>query len=408
MKLVLYKWARFYLVALALLLASLTNVSAEDQLRPAVGKPLQEAQKLMAAGKNKAALSPIEAAESVGQLSAYEQFIINQMKASALSAAGDTAGAVRAFEKVLASGRLSSQETLKTTEAIASIYLRAKQYPEAIRWLHKYKAQGGAKPSTLAFLPQAYYLAGDYKRSAEESAAQIASLEKSKQKPSETQLKLFAASLAKINDMMGYSQALERLVRYYPKPEYWQDVIQRTARKPGFSRNLELDKLRLLRATGNLDQARDYVEMAQLSLQAELPGEAKAIVDEGYEKKVLGQGQERDVERQGRLRKLVDERYAADFKAITESDAEILAAESGDSLVETGLAYVTYGEAVKGLKMMEAGIRKGGLRFPDQAQLRLGYAYYYAGDKAKAKAAFAKVAGKDGARDLARLWRQVP
>ena len=76
--------------------------------------------------------------------------------------------------------------------------------------------------------------------------------------------------------------------------------------------------------------------------------------------------------------------------------------------METGLAYVTYGEAVKGLKMMEAGIRKGGLRFPDQAQLRLGYAYYYAGDKAKAKAAFAKVAGKDGARDLARLWRQVP
>lgn len=378
---------------------------AEDELRPSVGKPLQEAQKLMAVGKNSEALPLIREAEAVGKLSPYERLIIHQMRGAALSGAGDSLGAVKSFEKVLASGKLAREAALHMTQSIAAIYLRAKKYPEAIKWIKKYAADGGTQAETLNYLPQAYYLAGDYKASARESAALISRMEKAGMRPSEAQIRLLASALSKSNELEAYSQALERMLRYYPKPKYWQDFIQRTARKPGFSRNLDLDVLRLLRATDNIRTAREYMEMAQLALQARLPAEAKAVIAEGYEKKVLGSGAPREIERQARLKKLVTERYAIDLKSFAGTDSAFAKTASGEVLLETGLAYVTCGMAEKGLQMMTLGMARGGLKFPEQAQLHLAYAYYYAGENTKADAALSKVRGSDGSRDLARLWR---
>lgn len=393
----------FIAMTLGLFLPQLTSAQ-KDSLRPAVGKPLQAAQKAMTAKKYKEALTSIGEAEAVGNLTPYESFVTAQMRGAASAGAGDSLGAAQAFEKVLAAKRLPPEEQLKITEAVAGTYLRAKNYPKTIQWIQAYKDAGGTKADTLAFLPQAYYLAGDFKKSAQETSALVAAAEKAGAKPGEDQLKLLASSLQKQNDMIGYGQVLEKLVRYYPTPAYWADVIQRTATKPGYSRNLDLDMFRLLRATGNLAQPKDYMEMAQLAVQAGLPGEAKAIVDEGYEKKILGVGDASVTERQTRLKALVEKKYADDKKIIASTDSQAAAAPSGDPLVKTGLAYVTYGEAAKGLPMMEQGIKKGTLKFPEQSKLQLGYAYHLAGDKAKAQTALKDVKGTDGSADFARLW----
>ncbi len=53
---------------------------------------------------------------------------------------------------------------------------------------------------------------------------------------------------------------------------------------------------------------------------------------------------------------------------------------------------------------MEQGIKKGGLRRPEDAKLHLGIAYLQAGQKAKALQTFKTVGGTDGAAELARLW----
>ena len=53
---------------------------------------------------------------------------------------------------------------------------------------------------------------------------------------------------------------------------------------------------------------------------------------------------------------------------------------------------------------MEQGIKKGGLKRPEEATLRLGMAYAMAGQKDKAIATLKTVQGKDGSEDLARLW----
>jgi outer membrane protein assembly factor BamD (BamD/ComL family) len=395
------------LIALALVLAPAPLLAQKDTLRPAVGKPLQDAQKLIQGKDYKAALPKIAEAEAVGGLTPYETFVIAQMRGAAAAGAGDSALAAQSFETVLNAKRLPPEEQLKIAEAVAGTYLRAKNYPKAIQWIQFYKDSGGTKPETLNFLPQAYYLAGDFKKAAQESANLIANAEKAGGRPSEDQLKLYASSLTKQNDMVGYTQALEKLVRFYPKPEYWADVIQRIATKPGFNRALDLDMLRLLRATGTLKDAKDYMEMAQLSVQQGLPGEAKAIVDEGFQKKILGTGQPSDLERQNRLKALVEKKVADDKKVIASTDAQVAKAPSGDPLVKTGLAYVTYGDAAKGLPMIEQGIQKGQLKNAEHAKLHLGYAYVLAGQKDKAIKTLKTVQSKDGAQDFARLWMLI-
>ena len=396
------------IVAMTLALGLSQAAAAEkDQLRPAVGKPLQEAQKLIQAKKFKEALGPIAEAEKVGGLTEYEGFVTTQMKGAALAGAGDANGAGAAFEKVLAAKRLPPDEQLRITEGVAGIYLRAKNYPKAIQWIQTYKAEGGTKPDVLNLLPQAYYQAGDFKKAGQETAAQVAAIEKSGGKPTEDQLKLLASCQQKQNDMAGYTGSLEKLVRYYPTPAYWSDVIQRTASRPGFSRNLDLDMYRLLRATGNLSQAKDYMEAAQLAVQAGLPGEAKLYVDEAYSKQIFGTGDAGLTERQKRLQALVEKKFADDRKIIASTDAQAAKAPSGDPLVKTGLAYVTYGDTAKGLPMMEQGIKKGSLKFPEQSKLHLGYAYYLGGKKAEARNALKEVQGTDGAADFARLWSLI-
>src|SRR3546814_12906383 len=90
--------------------------------------------------------------------------------------------------------------------------------------------------------------------------------------------------------MSAYVTALEKVVTYEPKPEYWLDLTLRTIGKPGYSNRFDLDTYRLRKATGTLDKGSDYADATQLALQAGLPHEAKQFLDEGYARNLLGAG----------------------------------------------------------------------------------------------------------------------
>src|SRR3546814_5483046 len=90
---------------------------------------------------------------------------------------------------------------------------------------------------------------------------------KAGQKPTENQLEMLASIAVKQKDNAAYIAALEKLVAYYPKPNYWLDLITRTANKPGFSTRLTLDLYRLKKQTDTLTKANDFMEAAQLALQ---------------------------------------------------------------------------------------------------------------------------------------------
>src|SRR3546814_20970423 len=93
-----------------------------------------------------------------------------------------------------------------------------------------------------------------------ELGREIAAVEQAGQKPSSIQLQLLASSAIKQNDMSAYVTALEKVVTYEPKPEYWLDLTLRTIGKPGYSNRFDLDTYRLRKATGTLDKGSDYAD----------------------------------------------------------------------------------------------------------------------------------------------------
>ena len=378
-------------------LPSTAQAQKADAVRPEVGKPLQEAEKLMRSGKSREALAKVNEADAVSNKTAAESVLVQRMRGSAASAAGDIEGANKAFEAVLASGKVSGRDALAMVQAIAVNNYKSKDYARAAQWTQRYFKEGGSDPAMRSVLLQSYYLGNDCS-----SVNKMLAGAGDDRRASEEELQILANCYLRQKDTGGYVNAIEKLVVFYPKKEYWTDLLSRVQKKPGFSDRLGVNVYRLRLATGNLTSTNDYMEMAQLALQSGVPAEARIIVDRGYEVKALGQGAEAG--RHQRLRDLVMRDLAASQKTRAKDEQEALAAKDGNDLVKVGLNYVYEGKAEKGLSLIEQGIKKGGLKRPDDAKLRLGEAQIFAGQKAKGVQTLKSVQGTDGTADIARLW----
>ena len=385
----------------------IASAYAQETVRAEVGKPLQAARDLIKARKYKEALAKLREAEDVPKRTAYENFLIEQMRASAAVAAGNDDQAAKALQALINSGRLPDAEEGRYAATLAGIYYRGRDYKNAANWAQRALKSNPGDAATRTLLIQSYYLAGDFASASKEALAEVQAAERAGQKPAEDKLQLLA-NIAGRNggDRAAYLSALERLVTHYPKREYWDDLLRRIESKPGFSSRLSLEVYRLRAATKTLDSAADYMEYAQLALQDRQAVEAKTVLDEGFANGKLGKGD--DAERQKRLLALANQRAASapDDLAAAETDAK--ADKNGDALVRIGLAYTAMGKHDKGIALIQDGIKKGGLRHPEDAKLHLGIAQLRAGQKQKAAQTLKTVGGTDGTADIARLWTRVP
>ena len=380
--------------------ACLVPASAQESVRPEVGRPLQAANDLIRAQRFKQALDKVREADAVGGKSANESYLIERMRLAAASGAGEVDTAARSFEAV--SGRVSGPDKLRMIESLAGAYYRAHDYPKAMQWGQRYFREGGSSGAIRTLLIQSQYLSGDYAGAARELRTEIEQAERSGAAPAEDRLNLLVNATLKMNDTNGYVWALERLVTHYPKKAYWVDLLTRLQRKPNFSDRLALDTYRLSLATGSMSAANDYMEMTQLALQAGHPAEAKQVVDKGFAAGVLGAGPE--AERHKRLRDLVAKRIDEDTKGQAADLAQAEAAKDGSDLVDIGMNRVFAGDKTGGLQLMQKGIAKGNLKRPDDARLHLAEAQLAVGDNTKALVTLRDVKGNDGTADLARLW----
>ena len=388
------------LVSAGLGLGSGAQAQQKEGVRPEVGKPLQAAQALVRQKKGREAMAEIAKAEAVPNRTAYENQVIAQMKAAAASSAGDNDLTIRNNEALLSSGKVSGREALPLIQGVAVAYYNKRDYAQAANWTNRYFKEGGNDPAMRQMLLQSYYLGNDC-NSVNKMLGSLTSEENNK-KASEEELQILARCYLAQKDNAGYVAAIEKLVIYYPKATYLTDLLARVQKKPGFSDRLALHVFRLRMETGNLSTADDYLEMAQLALQAGVPAEAKQIVDKGYEKKVLGTGPQ--AERHQRLRDLVKKSLDESQKNRAKEEQEAVAAKEGNDLVKLGMNYLFEGKAEKGIQLIEQGIKKGGLKRPEDAKLALGYAQVHAGQRGKGVQTLKTVQGTDGTADIARLW----
>ncbi len=382
-----------------------STAHAQEAIRGEIGRPLQAARDLIKAKKYSEALSKLREADAVPNRSAGENFLIEQMRASAALSAGDNGQAIKAIQALLGSGRLPESQQAQYAGSLASLYYREKDYKDAAHWASRALRANPSDGAMRSLQIQSYYLAGDLAGASREALEDVQAAERAGRTPPEDRLQLLANIASKTGDRAGYVAGIERLVAYYPKKEYWVDLLRRLEAKPGFSNRLTLDLYRLRAATKTLDSPNEVVEMAQLALQQKQAGEAKKLLDDAFASGLLGKGAE--AERQKRLLALASERVGEAPTQLKQAEAEALASTDGSDLVNVGFAYTGLGQFEKGIDLMRQGIAKGKMKRADEANLHLGIAYLRAGQKAKARETFKLVSGTDGAADLARLWMRV-
>jgi len=390
---------RFRKAALALAVSGLSALAvlpavtrAAETLRPDVAKPLNDAQTLYRDHKYQDALGKIAQAAAVPNKTPSETYMVEEMRGAAAMAAGQSGVAVQAYESLLASGQLKGADEQQTTAALAGIYFQQKNYAQAIKVAQRYQKAGGTDPQMGTLLVESYYLSGDYTSAVRLLNTSVDSQVRAGRVPDEAQLQLLGTCAQHANDQTAYRGALEKLVAYHPKQSYWDDLLHSIRSKPGYLGALDVDTYRLRRATGSLASADDYMEMTQLALVSGSTAEGKQVIDQGFSSGVLGH--DAQAEREHRLQALAAKRVQSNMD------------QNGNQIAPFDAAFnqVFAGQVQAGLAAMEAIIAKGGLEHADLAQLRLGEAYYFAGQKAKAVQAFRNVKGTDGSADLAQLW----
>lgn len=374
-----------------------------NAVRPEFAGPFNAAQDLVKAGKGPEALAKLKEADALPNKTPYESFLIARVRAPAEYAVGDNAAAATDFETSLASDLLQPVDRLPIMKALSEILYTDKQYARAIGWMQKYAAAGGNDPQITELLAQSLYLNKDYAGAAKAYQAQVDAAYAAGQRPPEKTLRLLASSQSQVEpvDDVAYMKTIEHLAVDYPKNDYWQQLISRAAHVEKFSDRLYVDVYRLKAAVyGQVDKT-ERLSYAALAMRAGYPAESKHALDDGLAK---GMFTGPDLAEATKLQAQAARAAAQDKAQNAANESAAKAAKDGNAAVNLGLLDTLDGNAAQGVALTSLGIDKGGLKFPDEAKLHLGFAQYSAGQNAEALKTFQSVTPAGGVGALAHVW----
>lgn len=381
--------------------ALVSTALADDTLGQEVGSHLQKAQTALAAHKLSQAMDAVDAADNVKNKSSYESYVIAQMRAAVAAQSGNATAAIKAYDVLINSSRTPQASKKQMLMAQASMAYSAHDYANAARAAARYSHDYGANPQMQTLLVQCHYLQQDWNGTIAAVHDIIAADQKTGLTPAENLLQMMATAYGNLRNTAGQTNAYVQLVKYYPRTQYWQILIHNLVSDQSLSPRLVFNLQRLRLATGVLTNPSDFQDMAERAVQMGLPQLALNLLNEGYNRHLLGTGP--NAAAQDRFRSFVAqqaEKVKADLpEAIQEAGRSPAA---GPSLT-TGYNLVLNGQVDQGMSLIHQGLEKKP-HFPDIAQLEAGMALMDGGRKADAIAQLNAMTGEGAVNDLAQLW----
>lgn len=391
----------------AIVVVPATVQAAEEPAKPKISKqvaiPLQAAQKAMQAKQWEPALAELKKARAVEKRTPGEDYQIDEFEGYILLQQKKYKEAAVVFERMLNSGLVPPDQVDERTKAVAQMYFQEKDYKKSIEWARKWLDKHPNQEDMMVLLGQAYYLQEDYKNSGDIMSKVVANAEKAGQTPKENYIQIVMSSHFKLDNKEGTADSLKKLVRYYPKTEYWNNLLELYRRKISGDRAM-LGYYRLMNDVGVLKDKSDYMEAAQLAIEAGVPGEAEQTVQKGMDNGTLKSTDKTEQGRYDRLLAAAKKQATTDRASLAQQAKDAEKAAQGQADVGLGQAYLSYGMFDEAIASLQRGIKKGGVTDIDEAQISLGIAYLRKGQKDQARQAFKAVKSESKWADLADLW----
>jgi tetratricopeptide (TPR) repeat protein len=390
------------IAAASLVLATPAGAQTKQTNSAKLAKPLKEAHDDLNAKKYADAIAKLREAEGTAGKTPYDQHLINDMLGFAYARTQNYAEAAKAWEAELDDGFTPQSEIPTRVRQLAEANYQIKSYDKAIEFGNRAIKGGFADEELRTLVGQAYYLKGDWKGTLHFEEGLIDDKIKNGQTPKNESLQLVLSACIKLSDTACETRALEKIVAYYPKPEYWTQLLYTMRQQTSGNEANLLQTYRLMSEVDVLKSPEDYSEMAQLALEQGSPGEAQHILEKGIAKGVFIDA--RAKAKNQRLLESAKKAAATDQASLQRIEKEAEAAPTGAKNVGLGLAYLGYGQYDKAAEAISKGIAKGGLRNESEARLLLGIAQLKAGHKEDATKSFHAVKGDPSLERLANLW----
>ncbi len=372
-------------------------------------KPVQtlvaQAQEKQKAGDHAGALELLKQADALPEKNQDDVYIINMLMLNSSIVLKDNALMEKSLEGAISSGKLTREDEIKFRRNVGAL---AMQRNDVVKAQAEYEKLIEMDPSDAQLMVEVAELQRRQKQNDKAIASMqqaIAVQEKSGQKADESWYRRTLAIAYDSKLPAQTASASEALVKSYPNPTNWRDVLVIYRDSAKFDDQGNLDVMRLMRANNALAGERDYAEYAETAALRGFPGEAKAVLDEGVAKGAIKPTAPFVKE----IQASVGPKIAADKASLPGLEKESAAAKTGKAAMATGDAYLGYGNYTKAAELYKLALTKGSV---DAATVntRLGFALGKAGDKAGAEAAFAAVTTPPRAQlaNYYRIWLNNP
>ena len=389
------------IAAFILCWAAMPGTAAEQAVsNPDVAKYLTEAKNLAGAKRWDAAWAALEKAERVPDASPYAKYKIDEFKGYVLTQQHKDAEAGALFEQLGKSESASADQRNDSLKKASQLYMRAKQYEKSARAAEAALEKQPNDPALLELAGQSRYLAGDFRGAAARTAQLVAATQRRGGQPQEASLQILLNSYYQLNDRKQIAQTWEMLLRHYPKPEYWRNVLEIKSAQP-HSERVDFYYLALKFDVGMLDKPADYETLALGAIDLGLPEDAVRVLDTGLRKGVLA-GQH-----EPRFRRMLAHAQAETVRSsngMKELAQQAQRASSGQLDAAIGRIYLSQRMYDQAIAALRKGIQKGQIEHSDQARIDLGVAYLKRGETEQARETFAAVKADSEWRGLAELW----
>ena len=361
-----------------------------------IAKPLRAAQEAIQAKNWDAATASLAEAAAVEPKSPYEAFMVDELGWFVQIQKKDYAGALTSLKAAVNSGFVPEADLPRRYKAMAQLSYELKDNAKAIEYGKKSLELDPGSADTAMIVAHAMYLSDDFAGARAFVDARLATTTK----PDEQLLLIGLRSNYELNDRAGTMRALEALVRNYPAPKYWTDLLNNQLYETKSDRDLRA-LYRLMSDVNTMSKPEEYSEMATTLMAGGFPSEAKQVLERGLAANVFkGDVQARAQADLARARSGAD----ADQRELPGADAALAAAKSGNEMVALGKLFFSVGDYAKAEDAFSKGLAKGGVSDTDDANALLGIALSRSGKGADAIEAFNRIRDpKLG--EVAKLWK---
>lgn len=364
---------------------------------PQLGKAFRNAaaplQKAIQAKDYATATSLLPAAESAAQ-SPDEKFVLGQFRLQIATGSNDSAGQTKAVDEMIATNVGPADLRAQLLFYQGQFAYKANNFPAAIQALSAAQqagyvtkgADGQPTQDLNLLLAESYFKANQVPQGLATVEKAIQAEKAAGKKPPQEWYGRAAAMAYKAKLMPEVAKWTRAQLLDYPTAENWRSALVIYGDANRFDDQTQLDLMRLQRFAGALAGERDYYEYALLADKVGLPGEAKAIVDEGKAKGAYDASSKAINE----IGTAAGAKVAADRASLAAAEKNAASAANGRAALGTGDAFFGYGDYAKAAAMYRLALQKGGID-ANTANLRLGMALAKSGQAADAKQALGQV-----------------